>query len=41
MGRAMTRAHRWELLNDHMRDVNHKKMVGMGLFIVPILSPTG
>ena len=30
MGRAMTRAHRWELLNDHMQDVNHKKMVGMG-----------
>ena len=31
MGRAMTAAHRWEILNDHMRDVNWKKLVGMGL----------
>jgi hypothetical protein len=29
MARAMGRAHRWELLNDHMRDVNFKKMVRM------------
>jgi Kyakuja-Dileera-Zisupton transposase len=30
MTRSMTRAHRVEILNDHMHDVNHKKMVGMG-----------
>ena len=34
MGRAMTLAHRWEVLNDHMRDVNWKKLVGMGLYLV-------
>jgi hypothetical protein len=31
MARSMTLAHRWEILNDHMRDSNHKKMIGMGL----------
>lgn len=28
--RAMSKAHRQELLDDHMRDSNWKKMVGMG-----------
>jgi hypothetical protein len=28
--RSMSNAHRWEFLNDHMRDINFKKMVGMG-----------
>jgi len=28
--RVMTLAHRAEILNDHMQDVNHKKMLGMG-----------
>ena len=32
MARAMTKAHREEILNDHMRDVNWKKIVGMGEF---------
>jgi Kyakuja-Dileera-Zisupton transposase len=30
MARSMGTAHRREILNDHMRDVNWKKMVGMG-----------
>ena len=30
MARSMGTAHRKEILNDHMRDVNWKKMVGMG-----------
>lgn len=29
MARAMGNAHRWDILNDHMRDVNWKKMVRM------------
>jgi hypothetical protein len=29
MGRAMSKWHRREILNDHMRDVNWKKTVGM------------
>ena len=32
MARVMSVAHRKEILNDHMRDVNWKKMVGMGMF---------
>jgi hypothetical protein len=32
MCRSMGSNHRKEILNDHMRDVNWKKMVGMGLF---------
>jgi hypothetical protein len=30
MTRCMTNSHRLEILNDHMHDVNHKKMVCMG-----------
>jgi hypothetical protein len=30
MARAMTMAHRKDVLNDHMRDVNWKKLAGMG-----------
>jgi hypothetical protein len=33
MTRSMTKAHRLEILNDHMQDVNHKKLIGMGLFL--------
>ena len=32
MARAMGRSHREEFLNSHMRDVNLKKMVRMGMF---------
>jgi hypothetical protein len=32
MTRSMTKAHRSEILNDHKQDVNHKKLIGMGLF---------
>ena len=32
MARSMGTAHRQEILNDHMRDVNWKKTVGMGLY---------
>jgi hypothetical protein len=34
MSRSMTLAHRWEILNDHMRDSNHKKMIGMGVSVI-------
>lgn len=41
MARSMGSAHRKEILNDHMRDVNWKKLVGMGeyfFFFIPNLN---
>jgi hypothetical protein len=34
--RSMSQAHRQEILDDHMRDSNWKKLVGIGKFIVVV-----
>jgi hypothetical protein len=38
MARTMSISQRWEFLDAHMRDINWKKMVGMGWFRPIVLS---
>ena len=37
MARSMGTAHRKEILNDHMRDWNWKKLVGMGEILISVI----